>query len=197
MRPTSPPDSHGSAASDVEVLCRSLHLIPAVLFVSLSSSTASTATIAATRLITTGLVALTMCCLRVISTSSAYSSLSPRLRFTAAHTLAVLAASHFTLTVTVLNTLLLCVISADTISDGDRVAVLAAVCRILLFIPSAYFGYIRWGQACKVAVSSRLLFGVRSECYLVSDPCLPEDVSKLVDLTLGHRKPVKQERRGR
>ncbi|KAL5106891.1 hypothetical protein TcWFU_005968 [Taenia crassiceps] len=120
---------HGTAASDVEVLCRSLHLLPAVLFVALPPS--ATTTIAATSLITTGLIALTMCCLRIVSTSSPYSSLSPRLRFTAAHTLAVLAASHFTLTVTVLNALLLCVISADTVSDGDRVAVLAAVCQII------------------------------------------------------------------
>ncbi|KAL5970744.1 hypothetical protein TSMEX_001524, partial [Taenia solium] len=112
-------NTYGTAASDVEVLCRSLHLLPAVLFVALSPSTTTTTntTIAATGLITTGLVALTMCCLRAISTSSPHSLLSPRLRFTAAHTLAVLAASHFTLTVTVLNTLLLCVISAETISD--------------------------------------------------------------------------------
>ncbi|CDI97151.1 TATA binding protein associated factor 172 [Echinococcus multilocularis] len=123
-------NTHETAASDVEVLCRSLHLLPAVLFVALSLST-NTTTIAATGLITTGLVALTMCCLRVISVSSSYSSLLPRLRFTAAHTLAVLAASHFTLTVTVLNSLLLCIVSADTISDGDRVAVLAAVYHII------------------------------------------------------------------
>ncbi|KAH9278152.1 TATA-binding protein-associated factor [Echinococcus granulosus] len=127
-------NTHETAASDVEVLCRSLHLLPAVLFVALSPSTnttTNTTTIAATGLITTGLVALTMCCLRVISVSSSYSSLLPRLRFTAAHTLAVLAASHFTLTVTVLNSLLLCIVSADTISDGDRVAVLAAVYHII------------------------------------------------------------------
>ncbi|VDM17468.1 unnamed protein product [Hydatigera taeniaeformis] len=135
----SEPSSHETPALVMEVLCRCLYLLPAVIFVALSHST-NTTTIT-TRLIITGMVALTICCLRVISTSSSYSLLSPRLRFTAAHTLAVIAASHFTLTVTVLNSLLLCVISADTISDSDRVAVLAAVCRILLFISNGYFDY--------------------------------------------------------
>lgn len=108
--------------SDMEVLSRSLHLLPAVIFSSLPSSTTSS--------LTAGLVALAIFCLREIRSSSASACL---LRYIAAHSLAVLAASSASLAVLVLNSLLQFVVG-DAVMDEDRVTILEAVYRILFLI---------------------------------------------------------------
>ncbi len=119
----------------METLTRSLHLMPAAFFtVSGDGQSSNTSSIE-------GLLSLALCCLRAGE---------PRLRYTAAHTLAVVAAGISpALTIHTLNALLSTLLKSCSDDDNDvggsademdQIAALEAIYRILLhkhdFCPS-------------------------------------------------------------